>query len=61
MSERYGVNKVVLITYVCTGRSLFQIVILVHGYEEDKVISERWSSADVSIVVEIDVKDEQAC
>jgi hypothetical protein len=39
----YGVNRVVMIIYehVCANRSLFEIVVLVHVIEEDKIISER--------------------
>jgi hypothetical protein len=61
VSERDGVNKLVLIINVCTSRALFEIVILVHGYEENKITSERLSSADVSIAAYIDVKGELDC
>jgi hypothetical protein len=38
---------------------LFEIVILVHGYEEDKITSERCSSTDVSNAAYIGVQGER--
>ena len=39
MRQWYSVNKVVLIIHVCISLSLFEIVILVHGYAQDNVIA----------------------
>jgi hypothetical protein len=52
----YGVNTMVKIIYeyVCANRSSFEIVVLVHVFEEDKIISERSSS-----VAYIDVQGER--
>jgi hypothetical protein len=39
MSERHSVNKVVFTFDVCISRSLCETVVLVHGHEQDRVVS----------------------